>query len=156
VSKPPPKVALDPHPPAYRTPVPSFPRDPRVPSDLGELPGADGRDTDPITGGHEVIDDPEKTPAESPHSLKRLSEKMDQTLAAARDAANNSLTMMGRLDEFARELKVLAQRVTALEVSRQWAPLLIASIALAMCIWLTFRVIDLQAEVLTLQRILEP
>lgn len=180
MSKPPgPKGELDPHPPQYRTPVPSLPRDPRLPSDIDQLIGADARDTDRMaaaSGEHEV-NDAEKTPAESPYTLKRLSEKMDQALeaaqkaatssaaagVAARDAANNSVTMMSRLDEFARELKALAQRVTALEISRQWAPLLIASIAVAFSFWLTFRMQDQQRQLTTvqeqvreLQRILEP
>jgi hypothetical protein len=160
-------LELEPHPPAYKTPVPSLPRDARVPSDL--LPTQE-RDTDPITGEHDVSFDAEKTPTESPYSLKRLSEKMDDALAAskkaaaaasgakqaARDAADNSVEVMSRLDTFARELKALAQRVTALEISRQWAPLLLATVAIAGMIWLAFRVHDLDLQVQQLKALLEP
>lgn len=166
---------LDPHPPAYRTPLPSLPRDPRVPSDFGQLPVPvpvpDERDTDPITGEPPHVSfDAEKTPTESPYSLKRLSEKMDESLAAskkaaeratgaetaARDAADNSIEVMSRLDTFARELKALAQRVTTLEISRQWAPILLATVALAGMVWLAFRVHDLELQVQQLQHFLKP
>lgn len=175
MSTPPPKVPLDPHPPKYETPIPSLPRPPRVPSDAEQLlrPDIEHRDTDrthAISGEHEVTDDADKTPAESPYTLKRLSEKMDQALAAAekaatssadarvaaRDAADNSVEMMSRLNEFARQLKALAQRVTSLEVSRQWAPLLFASLAIALTIWLAFKVHDLELQVQQLKQVLEP
>lgn len=161
-----PPKPLDPNPPKYRTPLPSIPRAPRVPSDMADVlrPDIAVRDTDRI---EPAGDDAEKTPAESPWTLKRLSGKMDRALAAAekaaassedarlaaRDAANNSVEMMSRLDEFARELKALARRVTSLEVSRQWAPLVVASVALALAIWLAFKVQDLQHQLTELQHL---
>jgi hypothetical protein len=163
-------VELDPHPPAYKTPVPTLPRAPRVPSDAAQLLAHGQHDTDPSPGDLGVDDADEKTPNESPHSLKRLSEKMDRALAAAeksaataedarhaaRDAANNSLTMMGSLKEMATELKQLGKRVDSLEVSQKWAPLLMSAVALCVCLWLSFRIVELQQQLTELHHVLRP
>lgn len=93
-------------------------------------------DTDPS----ELSPDPEETPLESPFSLKWVSFKLNRIEAAVQNVATNQIAVLTRMDRFARALENIAQRVTALEVSRQRAPLLLSSLALAVALWVAFQV----------------
>lgn len=159
--RPAPRVDLDPNPPDYKTPVPSLPRDARLPSDINDLmrPDIEDRDihdTDPIaaeSGAHPVSDDAEKTPLESIYSLKSVSKKLDEVLvvsrgaeSASRDAANESIATRSEVGKLAEALQALTKRVTALEVSGRWAPLTLSTIALGGVLWLAFQMQQLQLQ----------
>ncbi len=164
----PPRINLDPNPPKYRTPVPSFPRDPRLPSDI---PSFLARDTerssaaDPESGAHEVTTDAELTPVESMYGLRTISAKLDEltkatragteavkaAAQASRDAANESIATRSELRGVADEVKSLTRRVTALELSSKWAPLTLSAVSLTLVLWLGFQAQQTQAQVQALQ-----
>jgi len=155
VSKSPrPRVDLDPHPPQYETPVPSFPRDARLPSDVGdlmrpEIEDRDIRDTDRITaesGKHVVSEDADKTPLESIYSLKSVSKKLDEVLTVTRNAHDASLATQSVIGKLAEAMQALTKRVTALEVSGRWAPLTLSTLALCGVLWMAFQVQQLQLQ----------
>ncbi len=94
--------------------------------------------------------DSEKTPLESPYSLKAISQKLDEVHASARSAANESIATRGEVKTLAEAQQALARRVTALEVSGRWAPLLISTIAIAGMIWSAFEIQRMQLQIQTL------
>ena len=151
-----PRVDLPLHPPDYKTPVPRLPRDPLLPSDMGDLmrpdiEDRDIRDTDRAiaeSGKHAVIEptDADKTPLESPHSLKSVSEKLDKVLKATLDSANASIATQSVVSKLAEAMQALTKRVTALEVSGRWAPLTLSTLALGGVLWLAFQMQQLQLQ----------
>ncbi len=132
-------------------PFAAIPRQPRLPS--GVRPAdTDYRDTDPsdLTSGAHEVHESDKTPLEAPYSLKAVSQKLDEVLAASRAAANESIATRGEVKTLTDALQALARRVTALEVSGRWAPLIISSVAIAGMIWMAFQLQRMQLQIQTL------
>jgi hypothetical protein len=77
----------------------------------------------------------EKTPLESPYSLKQVMLKLGSIEVHAASAANNSMRTAARVDKLVDALELLARRVTALEITRGWGPYVLGAIALAIGIW---------------------
>jgi hypothetical protein len=129
------------------TPLAAF--DARPKAAPSEAPPREARDTDiselSPSGEYEVHDS-EKTPLESPYSLKAISEKLDKVFAAAGSAASEAIATRGEVKTLTEALQALARRVTALEVSGRWAPLLISSLAIGGVLWLAFELQRLQMQ----------
>jgi hypothetical protein len=129
-------------------PFSGIPRAPRMPSGI-EPAATEYRDTDPtdLTSGDHEVPESAKTPLESPYSLKAVSHKLDEVLVSARSAANESIATRGELRTLTEALQALARRVTALEVSGRWAPLIISSIAIIGMLWMAFQMQRMQLQI---------
>lgn len=77
----------------------------------------------------------ERTPLESPYSLKAVVGKLDSISKAIGDVANDQTASRPMLESLTREVSHLSSRVTALELSSRWMPLVFSSLAIAISIW---------------------
>jgi len=134
---------------------PAIPRAPRLPGETAALLRQDEIQTDPAPpllaeSGEHPLPESEKTPLESPYSLKKVSEKLDAVLEASLAAANESIATRDVVRTLTEALQALARRVTALEVSGRWAPLIISSVAIVGMIWMAFQLQRMQIQIQTL------
>ncbi len=113
-------------------------------------PKIEHRDTDPSELAPEAADTATATPLESLYSLKAVSEKLDKVLAAAVASTNESIATRVEVRALAETLQSLAKRVTALEVSGRWAPLIISSISIVGVLWMAFALQRMQLQLQTL------
>lgn len=97
-------------------------------------------DRDGKTDPSELAPESERTPLESPYSLKQVMLALGKIEIHAAAAANNSLHTASRVDRLAEAFESLVQRVTALEITQRRAPLILSSLAFALALWAMFQV----------------
>lgn len=131
-------------------PFAGIPRQPRLPSGVRPADSAYDTDVSDLMGEPDLHDSENNTPLESPYSLKAVSKKLDEVLSASKAAANESIATRAEVKTLADALQALARRVTALEVSGRWAPLIISSIAIVGMLWLAFQLQRMQIQIQTL------
>jgi hypothetical protein len=94
------------------------------------------RDTDPS----ELHPDSERTPIEGPGQwlpVFRRFDKLDRAVAHVADDQSASRVL---LEGLTREVRHLGSRVTALELSSRWLPMLFSALAVAISIWSALRI----------------
>lgn len=119
-----------------------IPRAPRLPGDTARLLRREQDEiaTDPAPplqaeSGEYPLSESEKTPLESPYSLKNVSKKLDDILEVVTLNANETVSLRGEVRSFRTELQQLTKRVISLEVTQRWAPLLLGAVALVVSLW---------------------
>lgn len=88
----------------------------------------------------ELVPEDERTPLESPYSLKEVMRKLDTIGKAIGSVADDQSASRVMLESLTREVSHLSSRVTALELSSRWVPLVLSSLAVAISIWSALRV----------------
>ena len=92
-----------------------------------------------MTNSDEVFPESERTPLESPYSLKAVMGKLDQIGGTVAHIADDQSASRIMIEGVARDIRNLSSRVTALELSSRWLPLLFSSLALAVSLWSALR-----------------
>ena len=125
---------------------PIVPGAPRLPKDAEEMlrRGQDEMATDPAPPMAEI--DSERTPLESPYSLKSVSKKLDDIFEAVQHIADETVELRGDVRGFRKELKEISRRLTTLEATQRWAPLVMAALALVVSLWLVNELQSLRAQ----------
>jgi len=84
----------------------------------------------------------ENTTTQTP-STKQL---LAQTLEAARSAANEAIATRTEVRHLRNDFQRLDKRVTSLELSQRWAPMLLAALAISLSVWQAFELQSLRAQ----------